>query len=133
MGFGSAAILKSRVNDYATFIDTIGSEKIEEIDRQTSDLIFQKTSVPVPNDPADAPGMLSDIWTDIVMFKIIQWQTDLSDEEKERRKLLYESAMNLLSEIQSGKLILKNTDGTAVVTASSPFQFTGTKRLGTTP
>lgn len=113
MPFGNKDTIIARYHD-EYYLNDVDPAKFDEVADEVSDLIYQITSVQAPDDPAVAVGTLRGIWTDIVLFKIIPYQKDLSDEEKSRRTTLYRDAMNLLWEIQNGKISLKDSDGNSI-------------------
>jgi len=127
LGFGSIAILSARVIDSADFLNSVTPEQIAEVDAEVSDHIYQCSNYLPPSNPADAPGILRGIWADIVLFKIIKWQKNLSEEEIKRRTILKEDAYKLLDKIQSGRITVKVDSSTS----QSLFSVSGTKRIST--
>ncbi len=131
MSFGNKDILIARFNDEADLFTEMEEGKINEIGSQVSDLIYQLTGIAPPADPTDAQPMLRGIWCDIVLFKFIPYQKGIADEEKSRRSNLNKDAMDLLVQIQSGEIVIKNDSGDNVASSTDvcPLQIVGTKRI----
>ena len=127
MGFGNNEILAGRVVDANDFLSSVEPAKLTEIDAQVSDYIFQRTNFPSPTDPSSAPGILRGIWADIVLFKVIKWQKNLSEEEVKRRTILKDDAERLLNLIESGKISIKTNSSTPATLVS----VSGKKRIST--
>jgi len=132
MGFGNKETLISVFND-ENFLNDIDPDKITEIGNQVTDVIYAYTAITPPTEPADAPGILRNIWTNIVQFQIIPYQKDLSDEEKARRLTLFNNAMKMLEKIQSGEIKVLDVNGVVLNAGTSPFQIQGTNSLDVRP
>ena len=132
MGFGNKETLISVFND-ENFLNDIDPDKITEIGAQVTDVIYAYTAITPPTAPADAPGILRNIWTNIVQFQIIPYQKDLSDEEKARRLTLFNNAMKMLEKIQNGEIKVLDVNGVVLNAGTSPFQIQGTKRIDVLP
>jgi len=132
MGFGNKETLISVFND-ENFLNDIDPDKITEIGAQVTDIIYSYTSITPPTEPADAPGILRNIWTNIVSFQIIPYQKDLSDEEKARRLALFNNAMKMLEKIQNGDIKVLDANAVILNAGTSPFQIQGTKRIDILP
>ena len=114
MPFGDKDTLAAHFNN-ENFITEIDLDKFTEIANQITDLIFQKTKVPVPVSAASAPGILRMIWADIISFEIIPYQKGITDEEKTRRTTKFKTAFTLLNEIANGDIELTDSGGTPLV------------------
>lgn len=132
MGFGNKDTLISVFND-ENFLNDIDPTKIDEIGKQVTDIIYSYTSITPPTAPADAPGILRNIWTNIVSFQIIPYQRDLSEEEKTRRTTLFNNAYKMLEKIQTGEIKVLDVNGVVLNAGTSPFQIQGTKRIDVLP
>jgi len=132
MGFGNKETLISVFND-ENFLNDIDPDKITEIGSQVTDVIYAYTSITPPTAPADAPGILRNIWTNIVSFQIIPYQKDLSDEEKTRRTTLFNGAYAMLDKIKSGDIKVLDANGVVLNASTSLFQIQGTKRIDVLP
>ncbi len=128
MSFGNKEILMARFNNENNFIKDMPTEKITELGDEVSDIIYQFTSLLPPTDPMEAPASLRGIWTDIVLFKLIPYQKGISDDEKQRRKTLYQDAYSSLQKISSGNIPLKDNSGN-IIGGRNVIQITGTKRI----
>lgn len=110
MPFGTKDTLQAHfAND--NFITSIEEDRFAEIADQVSDLIYQKTKIAPPSDPAEAPGTLRFIWASIIKFKLIPFQKDISDEEKTNRLKDFNYAAKLLDDIANGDFNLFDADG----------------------
>jgi len=132
MGYGNKATLLSVFNDQ-NFLNEVDPAKIEEIGAQVTDVIRTYTGITPPADPANAPGILRNIWTNIVQFQIIPYQKDLSDDEKQRRTTLFNGAYKMLEKIQTGDLKVLDANGAVLNASNSLFQIQGTKRIDVMP
>lgn len=110
MPFGDKGTLQAHFSN-ENFISAIDEPRFLEIQDQVSNLIYQKTTIAPPATVASAPGILRLIWADIVVFEIIPYQKDISDEEKTRRTTKFKTAMKLLDEIANGDLIVLDANG----------------------
>jgi hypothetical protein len=130
MPFGNKKTLTDRFKDdqYLIDVDPAKLEGNNSIGADVSDLIYQKTNYPPPNNPDDAPGMLRGIWCDIVLFKIIKFQKELPEEEIKRRIELKNDAYKLLNEIQEGRTPIRNGNGTPI-NVEKVIEVQGVRRL----
>lgn len=132
MGFGNKETLISVFND-ENFLNEIDPDKIIEIGEQVTGIIYAYTSITPPTAPANAPGILRNIWTNIVCFQIIPYQKDLSEEEKTRRTSLFNNAYKMLDSIKSGDIKVLDSNGVVLNAGTSPFQIQGTNSLDVRP
>ena len=133
MGFGNKEILAGRVLDGNDYLNKIDPDKIQELEAEITDLIYQRTDIVPPEDPAEAPAILRGIWGDIALFKSSKWQKNISEEELKRRTALKNDAYDLLYQIESGKIVVKKDGENVIVKTeeSCPVQISGTSRIKT--
>ncbi len=132
MGFGSKQILAARTLDGSDFLNNVTSSKIDELEKEVTNLIESYLNITAPEEPILAPPILRGIWADIAYFKSIKWQKNISDEEIKRRTILKDDAFKLLDKIKSGQITPNDSENSLTKNSSpSPIKVTGKKRIKT--
>ena len=122
MSFGSQAILQSFMadNNFLTKDLNTVPAGFEEASAQADDLIYQKSAIPVPDDPTTMPATLRNIWCKLMVWITTGHQDNLSDNEYKRRKDLRDEAYQMLDDIQSGDFTVIDDTGAPVNPKVSP-------------
>lgn len=104
MPFTSAEHLATQMHasQVTTLLQGITGDPFGEVDT----MITRYTGIEPPADPDDADKLLRVIATRIVIWHITGRQQGVERDEWERRRVLYEEAMQWLEEIRSGVILL---------------------------
>ncbi len=129
MPFTDATILRAFASDEG-FLTKEGADLpgLDQAIDQVDDIIYQKTLIKAPEDPAEAPGKLRNIACALVVWFTTGMQGKLGEEEIARRKKMYDDAMAELDAIQSGRSPLFDSSGTAISTRPQSY-FSSTQRI----
>lgn len=95
----------------------------QEASDQADDLIHQKTSVTVPEDPTSVPAILRNIWCSLVIWFTAGHQGDVSDAEYKRRRDLFTDATDTLDAINNGDMDIVDSNGVSIIMKPSSFHF----------
>lgn len=128
MSFISVDTLKAFASDNSFLTDGTTVDGVGEAIAQADEIIFQKTGVAIPSSPSEANAELRNIGCALVIWFTTGMQSKLEEQEINRRKKLYDDAMNRLNKIQSGEEPLKNSAGTVISSVNQTY-FSSTQRI----
>lgn len=127
MSFINTEILKAFVSDESFLVkDTVAG--LDEAIKQADEIIYQKTLIAAPENPANANAKLRNIACALVVWFTSGMQGKLEEFELSRRKKLYDDAMAALDAIQAGRDPLYDSSGAAVSSRPEPY-FSTTQRM----
>jgi hypothetical protein len=98
-----------------------GIEDIEGHDsaiKQADNIVYQKTSIPIPEDPCKAIPTLQFCAHSIYIY-IVSLRQKLDKDEIERRRQLYKDAISILDDIGNGDFPIHDKEGNTISTSSS--------------
>jgi len=128
--FGNKETLAAHFND-ENFINDISEDKLTEMAAQISDMITSYTGIEAEAVVTNNPAILRNIWCNLVSFTMIPYQTDIAQEEKQRRETLYNKAFEQLDKIREGTIVVKSNGGRILNSAAQVCSVEGTKRIYT--
>lgn len=130
MPYINTEILKAFVSDTGYLVkDTV--DGLDEAIAQADEIIYQKTGISAPTDPATSNAFLRNIACALVVWFTSGMQGKLEEQEIDRRKKMYDDAIGALDAIQSGRTPLRDNSGTVV--SSGPEKYFATTQRLTSP
>ena len=128
MSFINQETLKAFSSDQGFLVKEVDLPGLPEAIAQSDEIIFQKTGIAIPADPANANAKLRNIACALVTWFTSGIQGKLDEFELSRRKKLYDDAMAELNAIQNGSSPLLNSSGEIISTGPTTY-FSSTQRL----
>ena len=132
MAYIDTDIIKSffKSNSWLTAEDE-NTSGAAELFQQIDSIIFNKTGVPIPNSPADAPGIIRNVACALFTWFGSGKQGDISSDERLRRQKLYDDAMAYLDAVEAGSINVYDDDGEIVSEQNNalPATFESTQRI----
>ena len=106
-----------------------------ELISQIDSIIFNKTGVPIPVSPGDAPGIIRNVACALFVWYSSGKQGDISSDERMRREKLYNDAMDYLNAVEAGDKQVFDDDGNIVSTENDDISayFESTQRITEMP
>lgn len=109
----SKQTLKSFLGDKSFITDIDNVAGLEDAIAQADNIVYQKTSIQIPNSVEGAIPLLQ-FCSHAIAIYIISMRQQLKEEEIKRRDELYSKAMDLLEQISSGKMDVYDKNGNIV-------------------
>ncbi|MEW5799971.1 MAG: hypothetical protein AB1728_13300 [Bacteroidota bacterium] len=132
MSFINATILQSFVSDNSFLTKAPTPAGLDEAIKQADEIIYQKTKITPPSDPAQANAKLRNIACALVVWFTTGMQGKLDEFELSRRKKMYDDAMAQLHAIQNGDDPLLDSTGT-ILSSQPATYFQSTQRMTEVP
>ncbi len=108
-------------NNFLTNIDEVAG--LDSAIAMSDNMVYQKTLIAIPANPADAIPILQ-FCSHAICIYISSLRQNLKEEEITRRDRLYEKAMKILDDIQSGDMAVYDKNGNQVssIAESNSYQ-----------
>lgn len=134
MPYVDADTLKSFVQENNFLVQTPAPAGFAEAVAQADSIIYQHTGIAVPTSPGQAVPLLRNIACALVIWFTTGMQSEVSQQEIERREKLYTDALDMLEKIKTGELPLIDSAGEPISNFRAPaVVFSSTKRLTELP
>lgn len=134
MSYVDKDVLKSFMSDDNFLTKEPAEPGFQEAIDQADNIIYQYTHIETPATPDAGIPMLRNIACALILWFTAGIGSDLSEQEYERRKKLYNDAVEKLEKIQTGEINLIDAAGESVEQLKRPaVAFSSTRRLTELP